>query len=89
MSNNKDEKKEFSEQTEAIFKKALRIMSWIVGFAFISVLFLPYFNSPFVDSIARFIFNTGLIVLIIFTVVEFISDSVKNWIEKQISKSHG
>ncbi|RMH64153.1 MAG: hypothetical protein D6677_05585 [Calditrichaeota bacterium] len=79
----------FSEETEKLFKRALRIMSWIVGVAFVSVLILPYFNNPVVDTIARYIFNTGLIVLLIFTVIEFVSDSVKKWIENHITKTHG
>ncbi|HHM01841.1 MAG TPA: hypothetical protein ENJ15_02430 [Caldithrix abyssi] len=79
------EKKEYSEKTEHIFKIMLRTMSWTVGIAFASILILPYFNNPLLDIFNRYIFNTGLIVLILFTLIEFVADSVKSRIEKKIN----
>ncbi len=80
-----EEKKVYSEKTERIFKIMLRTMSWTVGIAFASILVLPYLNNPVVDIINRYIFNTGLLVLIVFTVIEFVADSVKSRIENKIN----
>lgn len=80
-----EEKKVYSEKTERIFKIMLRIMSWTVGIAFASILVLPYLNNPVVDSINRYIFNIGLVVLIVFTLIEFVADSVKSRIENKIN----
>ena len=60
----------FSEKTEKIFKKFLRIMSWTVGVCFVLILFLPFFNDPAVDRITKYLFNTGLITLIVKKLIE-------------------
>ncbi len=83
--NSTEEQKVYSEKTERIFKIMLRVMSWTVGIAFASILVLPYLNNPVVDSINRYIFNIGLIVLIVFTLIEFVADSVKSRIENKIN----
>jgi hypothetical protein len=84
--NSSDEiiKPEVSEKTEKIFKKILKIMSWTVGICFILIIILPMFENYILDVITKILFNIGAITLIIFTLIEFVSDFVKIKIEKLI-----
>lgn len=79
-----EEQKEFSPKVEHTFKLILRIMSWTVGIAFAAVLILPEFNSPVLDKITKVLFLIGFIDLIIFLIIEVISDNVKTILARVI-----
>ncbi len=76
---------EFSEKTEKTFKKYLRIMSWTVGVCFVLILFLPFFNDPAIDRLTKYLFNLGLITLIVFSLAELNANSIKKLIEKKLT----
>ena len=87
--NARDSEKEtdISEMTEAVFKKILRTMSWIVGCCFILIIILPLFESDLLDDITKILFFIGAFNLIAFTIIEFVSDSIKQKIQKIIQQS--
>jgi len=78
---------EISEEAEKIFKKILKIMSWTVGLCFLFIIILPLFENVMLDNITKILFYVGAINLVVFTVLEFISDAVKNKIQKIIELS--
>jgi len=82
------EVKEFSEKTIVIYKRILKIMSWIVGVCFILIIILHLFNNAGLDILAKWLFRFGVLNLIAFTVLEFIGDTVKVKIERIIDVSH-
>ncbi|OQX95169.1 hypothetical protein B6I21_06835 [candidate division KSB1 bacterium 4572_119] len=77
-----DEEQEYSPEVLRIYKTLLRTMSWIVGVTFASVLVLPEFNSPFLDKITKVLFLIGFVDLIIFIIIEFVSDNVKSFLAR-------
>ncbi len=79
-----DKEPEYSPGVLRIYKIILRAMSWIVGVTFASVLILPEFNSPFLDKITKVLFLIGFIDLIIFIIIEFISDTVKSLLARVV-----
>jgi len=80
-------KKEFSEKTIIIYKRILKVMSWIVGVSFVLIIIMHLFNNPVLDIIAKYLFRFGVLTLIAFTLLEFISDTVKQKIEGLINVS--
>ncbi len=74
---NEPQSQEFSPRVERFYKLMLRTMSWIVGIAFAAILVLPEFNSPTLDSVTTLLFDFGFAILLIFIVIEFISDPFK------------
>lgn len=76
------EEKAYSPHVEKIFKIILRSMSWIVGVAFVLVILLPQFNSEFLDNLTQIIFYIAIINLLVFIIIEFISDSVKQMMSR-------
>lgn len=72
----------FSEETEALYKKILRIMTWIVSVCFVLIIILPLFNNVLLDRFTRILFFIGIINLFIFTLLEFIGDSIKRKLQK-------
>jgi hypothetical protein len=74
----------FSPNVENAFKLLLKIMSWIVGIAFIFVIILPEFNSPSLDKLTQFLFYIGIINLLVFIVIEFIKNPVKQTLRRII-----
>ncbi|KAA3617409.1 MAG: hypothetical protein D8M58_02465 [Calditrichaeota bacterium] len=81
-SQNQPEEIVFTEETEAIFKKILRIMTWIVGLCFVLIIIFHLFNDKTMDIITRILFFIGIINLLVFTLLEFIGDKVKLKIQK-------
>ncbi len=81
---NQDMEKGFSEEAEKFFKRILRTMSWIVGVTFAAVLILPQFNSTLLDQITQVLFYIGFVTLIVFILIELVSNSVKRLIDKFI-----
>lgn len=75
---------EFRPEVEKTFKQIKRVMSWIVGIAFASVLILPQFNDPILDKFTKVLFLAGFIDLLIFIVIEFIGNEVKTILDKLI-----
>jgi hypothetical protein len=76
------EKVEFDEGTEQLFKRILRIMSWIVGICFVLIIILPQFNSSTLDSLTQLLYYIGIVNLLLFTLIEMIADSVKKMLQK-------
>ncbi len=74
----------FPEKVEKIFKYILRTLSWIVGIAFVMVIILPEFNSPFLDRITRVLYLTGISCLLVFLVIEFFAENIKSLINRLI-----
>ena len=72
----------FSDTVEKKYKILLRVMSWIVGISIATILILPEFNSALLDRITKVIFIIGFIDLLFFLVIEFISDNIKNIIQR-------
>ncbi|MCB0283115.1 MAG: hypothetical protein H6627_01290 [Calditrichae bacterium] len=83
--NKTEEQTEFSEATEALYKKILRVMSWIVGICFVLIIILPLFENVTLDRITKVLYYIGVINLLAFTIFEFIADSFKRFLEKLIT----
>lgn len=81
---NQAKKEGFSEEVEKIFRRILRTMSWIVGVTFAAVLILPQFNSALLDQMTQVLFYIGFITLIVFILIELVSNSIKQLINKFI-----
>lgn len=79
-----EEEEEYNPDVLRLYKILLRTMSWIVGVTFASVLILPEFNSPYLDKITKVLFLIGFIDLIIFIVIEFVSDNVKSLLARVV-----
>ncbi|MGD9486822.1 MAG: hypothetical protein AB7W47_02260 [Calditrichaceae bacterium] len=71
-------------EVENLYKKIIRAMSWIVGFCFIMIIILPEFNSALLDKITKILFYIGIINLLVFTVIEFVSNSFKKTLSKLV-----
>lgn len=76
------EEPEYPEQVEKTFKLILRILSWTVGVAFVLIVILPEFNKPVLDQITRYIYLIGITSLLVFIVIEFFAQSIKNLISR-------
>jgi len=76
---------EIKPEIETKFKSLLRIMSWVVGISFTSLIILPNFEFSLVDFIVKFLFFLGLINLILFAVLEFFAQPIKLYFNKYIS----
>ena len=79
---NKPEEIGFSDETEALYKKILRIMTWIVGVCFTLIIILPLFNNVTLDRFTRILFFIGIFNLFVFTLLEFIGNSIKQTLQK-------
>ena len=73
---------EFPEEVEKKFKLMLRVLSWVVGTAFVLIVLLPEFNSPLLDKITRVIYLIGISCLLLFVIIEFFADSAKNLLRR-------
>lgn len=71
----------FSDLTEKIFKRILRVMSWIVGICIIFIIIFPLFETPSMDSIARMSYYIGVFTLITFSIIELMAKPIKKKIE--------
>jgi len=78
---------EFSEKTLNIYKRILKIMSWTVGVSFVLIIILHLFNNQTLDILSKYLFRIGFLILIAFTVLEFIGDTVKQKIERIVNAS--
>lgn len=76
---------QFPEKVERIFKYILKSLSWTVGIAFVMVILLPEFNSPFLDKVTRIFYLTGISCLLLFLVIEFFAFDIKNLINRLIN----
>ena len=77
-----EDKNMFSERTEASYKKILKVMTWIVGICFALIIILPLFDSITLDRFTRILFFIGIINLLVFTLLEFIGNSIKKLLQK-------
>ena len=64
------------------FKILLKIMSWVVGISFISIIILPLFEFYLVDIIVKFLYFIGLINLILFAILELFAQTIKILLSK-------
>jgi hypothetical protein len=64
------------------FKILLKIMSWVVGVSFVSIIILPLFDFYLVDVIVKFLYFIGLINLILFAILEFFAQNIKIFLSK-------
>lgn len=76
---------EFSDETESLYKKILRIMSWIVGVCFVLIIILPLFENVTLDRITKVLYYIGVINLLAFTIFEFVADSFKRFLQKHFT----
>lgn len=81
------EEKQYSEKTEVVFKRILKTMSWTVGICFILIIVLFEFNNRFLDQLTQVLYYIGIINLLLFSVLELISDSVKNMLNRWIGQN--
>lgn len=75
---------QFPEKVEKIFKYILKSLSWTVGIAFVMVILLPEFNSPFLDKVTRVFYLTGISCLLLFLIIEFFAIDIKNILNRLI-----
>lgn len=64
------------------FKILLKVMSWVVGVSFVSIIILPLFDFYLVDVIVKFLYFIGLINLILFAVLEFFAQNIMIFLSK-------
>jgi pheromone shutdown protein TraB len=76
---------EFSPETEALYKKILRAMSWVVGVCFVLIIVLPLFENATLDKITTWLFYIGVLTLLSFTFLEFTSTTLKKIIQKHFT----
>ena len=76
------EEMEINEQTEMLYKRILRVMSWVVGISFILMIILPLFENVTLDRITKIVYYIGVINLLSFTIFEFAADSFKRFLQK-------
>ncbi|MCD6375687.1 MAG: hypothetical protein J7L94_09185 [Caldisericaceae bacterium] len=75
---------QFPEKVEKLYKYILKSLSWTVGIAFVMVILLPEFNSPFLDNVTRIFYLTGISCLLLFLVIEFFAIEIKKLINRLI-----
>ena len=73
---------EISQAVEDKFKLLLKIMSWIVGLSFITIIILPSFDFPYLDLIVKLIFYLGVFNLLLFAFLEMFGTGLKKLISK-------
>jgi len=73
---------EILDETELLFKKVLKTMSWIVGICFILIIILPMFENKDLDNITKILYYIGIINLLAFTILEFAGNSFKQFLQK-------
>ncbi|WP_456443849.1 hypothetical protein [Caldithrix abyssi] len=78
------EEAQFPEKVEKIFKYILKGLSWTVGIAFVMVIILPEFNTPFLDKVTRVFYLTGITCLLVFLIIEFFAANIKGLISRLI-----
>jgi hypothetical protein len=76
---------EFNPETEVLYKKLLKSMSWIVGVCFILIIILPLFENVLLDKVTTGLFYLGIITLLSFTVLEFTGNSLKKFLQKHFT----
>ena len=70
---------------EILFKRLLKIMSWVVGICFTLLITLPNFEFSLLDISIKIIFYIGVLTLLIFIVIELFGDQIKTQLSKTIS----
>jgi len=70
---------------EILFKRLLKIMSWVVGICFTLIITLPNFEFSMLDITIKIIFYIGVLTLLIFIVIELFGDHIKTQLSKTIS----
>jgi hypothetical protein len=71
-----------SPVVEEKFKIMLKIMSWIVGVSFISIIILPNFEFAYMDLLVKIIFYLGVLNLLLFAVIEMFGTTIKKLITR-------
>ena len=76
--NNEDIKPE----VEKIYKMILRVMSWIVGIAFVALILLPEINFNGVDLTVKIVYYTLFANLFLFVIIELFGKKLKITLNK-------
>jgi hypothetical protein len=71
-----------SPVVEEKFKAMLKIMSWIVGLSFITIIILPNFEFAYLDLLVKIIFFLGVLNLLLFAIIEMFGTAIKKIITK-------
>lgn len=79
------EQPEITEDTEKLYKRILRVMSWIVGVCFFLIIILPLFENVTLDRITKVLYYIGILNLLAFTVFEFTAGSFKRFLQKHFT----
>jgi len=80
VENNKDDIKRL--ETEKLYKKILKILSWVAGVTLIPLIFLPELNIRYIDEIVRVFYFVGMSTMLIVILLEILANPVKNFLEK-------
>lgn len=70
-------------EVDMLFKRILRVMSWVVGICFTLIITLPNFKFDLLDISIKIIFYIGVFTLLLFIIIEFFGDNIK----KQLSRT--
>jgi len=80
-----DAEEMIAPEVEALFKKILKIMSWVVGVCFTLIITLPNFDFAFLDISIKIIFYIGVLTLMLFIVIELFGDAIKMHLSKTLN----
>lgn len=80
---NIDPDENIDEEIDFKFKLLLKIMSWVVGVCFVSLIILPLFDFYLVDIIVKALYFLGLINLILFAILEFFAQNIKVFLSRK------
>lgn len=72
-----DELPQISSNTEKVYKNILKIMTWFIGISFLLIIIFHLFNNELLDSFSKILYYIVLLILILFSVIEFNADKIK------------
>ncbi len=81
----KSETEQIAPEVEELFKRILKIMSWVVGICFTLIITLPNFDFALLDITIKIIFYIGVLTLLLFIVIELFGDSIKLQLSKNMN----
>jgi hypothetical protein len=86
QSHNQAGENKFSQQVEDRYKNILKIISWIMSVSFVAIIVLANFDFYLVDFLVKFLFFLGLANLLLFTLLEIFSKTVKKLLAHSMSE---
>ena len=81
----KSETEQIAPEVEELFKRILKIMSWVVGICFTLIITLPNFEFALLDITIKIIFYIGVLTLLLFIVIELFGDTIKLQLSKNMN----